>query len=148
MNLEQAYRPCRGSCSLILGRGCFGDLPGDEIVVSPPSPIFESLNIRQNPLCVESCVIREFAMSPRFSPTIFDPNANSVDSMRRKRCVRNCSKRCEGLYNGDVQQNPLCAASCVTKNIPISPRFPPTIFHRRANPAPYSARFLIHSSPN
>ena len=34
----------RGSCSLIPGRGCFGDLPGDEIVVPPPSPIVEPLN--------------------------------------------------------------------------------------------------------
>ena len=34
---------CRGSCSLIPGRGGFGDLPGDEIVVSPPSPIVEPL---------------------------------------------------------------------------------------------------------
>ena len=43
MNLGQACRPCRGSCSLIPGRGCFGDLHGDEIVVSPPSPIVEPL---------------------------------------------------------------------------------------------------------
>ena len=43
MNSGQACRPCRGSCSLIPGRGCFGDLPGDEIVVSPPSPIIEPL---------------------------------------------------------------------------------------------------------
>ena len=40
---RQACRPCRGSCSLIPGRGCFGDLPGDEIVVSPPSPIVEPI---------------------------------------------------------------------------------------------------------
>ena len=42
MNSGQACRPCRGSCSLIPGRGCFGDLPGDKIVVSPPSSIVES----------------------------------------------------------------------------------------------------------
>ena len=41
MNSRQAFRPCRGSCSLIPERGCFGDLPGDEIVVSPPP---QSLN--------------------------------------------------------------------------------------------------------
>ena len=29
--------------SLIPGRGCFGDLPGDKIVISPPSPIVEPL---------------------------------------------------------------------------------------------------------
>ena len=34
---------CRGSRSLIPGRGCFDDLPGDEIVVSPPSLIVEPL---------------------------------------------------------------------------------------------------------
>ena len=39
----QACRPYRGLCSPIPGRGCFGDLPGDEIVVSPPSPIVEPL---------------------------------------------------------------------------------------------------------
>ena len=43
MNSGQACQPCRGSCSSIPGRGCFGDLPGDEIVVSPPSPIVEPL---------------------------------------------------------------------------------------------------------
>ena len=43
MNLGQAFRPCRGSCSLIPGRGCFDDLPGDEIVESPPSLIVEPL---------------------------------------------------------------------------------------------------------
>ena len=31
------------SCSPISGRGCFGDLPGDGIVVSPPPPIVEQL---------------------------------------------------------------------------------------------------------
>ena len=115
-------------------------------------------NVQQNPLCVESCLTKGFAISPRFSPTIFDPDANSVllraylctavDSMRGKPCVRNCSREREGLYNGNVQHNSLCAASCVTKDIPISPRFPPTFFHRRANPAPYSAQFLIHSMTN
>ena len=43
MNSGQACRPFRGSCSHIPGRGCFGDLPGDEIVVSPASPIVEPL---------------------------------------------------------------------------------------------------------
>ena len=51
-------------------------------------------NVQQNPLCVESCVTKEFSMSPRFSSTIFNPDANSVllrghlctavDSMRKK----------------------------------------------------------------
>ena len=43
MNSGQACRPYRGSCSPIPGRCCFGDLPGDEIVASPPSPIVEPL---------------------------------------------------------------------------------------------------------
>ena len=30
-------------------------------------------NVQQNPLCVESCVSREFSISPRFSPTFFIP---------------------------------------------------------------------------
>ena len=41
MNSGQACRPCRGSCSPIPGRGCFGDLPGDEIIVPRPP---QSLN--------------------------------------------------------------------------------------------------------
>ena len=57
-----------------------------------------------------------------------------VDSMRRKPWVRNYSRERKDLYNGNVQQNPLCAASCVTKDISISPRFSPTVF--------------IHSSPS
>ena len=43
MNLGLACRPYRGLSSLIPGRGCFDDLPGGEIVVSPPSPIVEPL---------------------------------------------------------------------------------------------------------
>ena len=35
-------------------------------------------NVQQNPLCVESCVTKEFSMSPLFSSTIFDPDANLV----------------------------------------------------------------------
>ena len=100
-------------------------------------------NVQQNPLCIESCVTKEFPISPRLWRTIFNPDAISVllrallctavDSMRRKPGVRNCSREREGLYNGNVQQKPLCAASCVTKDVPISPRFSPTIFYRDAN---------------
>ena len=56
-------------------------------------------NVQQNPLCVEPCVTKKFVISPRFSPTILDPDANSVllrahlctavDSMRRKPSVWN-----------------------------------------------------------
>ena len=51
-------------------------------------------NVQQNPLCVESCVTKEFSVSPRFSPAFFYPDADSVllrahlctavDSMRRQ----------------------------------------------------------------
>ena len=100
-------------------------------------------NVQQNRLCVESCVTKKFSMSPLFSSTIFDPDANlvllrahlctAVDSMRRKPCVRNCPRKHEGLFNGKVQQKPSCAASCVTKDIHISPRFAPAFFYRDAN---------------
>ena len=97
-------------------------------------------NVQQNPLCVESRLTKEFSISPGFSPMMFHPDANSVllrahlctaaavDSICRKPRVRNCSRKRKGLYNGNVQQSPLCAASCVTKGIPISPRFSPTFF--------------------
>ena len=98
-------------------------------------------NVQQNPLCVKSRVTQGFSISPRLSPTIFDPDANSVllrahlctavDYMYRRPCVRNCSREREGLHN--VQQNPLCAASCVTKDILISPRFSPMIYYRDTN---------------
>ena len=42
------------------------------------------------------------------------------------------------MYNGNIQQNPLCAASCDTKDLPISPWFSPTIFYRDANPILFS----------
>ena len=88
-------------------------------------------NVQQNPLCVESCVTNGFSNSPRLSPRMFDPDANSVllrahlctavDFICREACVRNCSREHKGLYNGNVQQNPLCAASCFTKDIHLSP---------------------------
>ena len=85
-------------------------------------------NVQQNPLCVESCVTKEFSISPRFSSTMFDPDANSVllraylcPAVDSKPCVRNCSREREGLYNRNVQQNSLCAASCVTPSLPGSP---------------------------
>ena len=78
-------------------------------------------NVQQNSLCVESCVTNGFSISPRLSPTMFDPDANSVllrahlctavDFMCRKVCVRNCSKECKGLYNGNVLLTHLCTAA-------------------------------------
>ena len=85
-------------------------------------------NVQQNPLCVESRVTNGFSISPRLSPTMFDPDANSVllrahlctatvDFMCRKACVRNCSRERKGLYNGNVLlthlYTALCAEPCV-----------------------------------
>ena len=55
--------------------------PGFEIVRGESVMIYlhmHSGNVQQNPLCVESCVTNGFSMSPRLSPTMFDPDANSV----------------------------------------------------------------------
>ena len=88
-------------------------------------------NVQQNPLCAASCVTKDLpTISPRFSPTFFHRDENSVliqahlctvvgSTVCAKPCVRNCSSgEREGLYlnmyYGNVQQNPLCAASCVT----------------------------------
>ena len=117
-------------------------------------------NIQQNPLCVKSCVTKEFPISPRLWRTIFDPDANSVllrahlctavDLMRRKTCVRNCSREREGLYNGNVQQNPLCGASCATKDIPISLWLSPKIVLQSKSNTPtrtplYSSRLYAQN---
>ena len=64
-------------------------------------------NVQQNPPCVESCVTEEISISPQLSPTMFDPDANSVllrahfcsavDFMCRKPCARNCSRERKAL---------------------------------------------------
>ena len=76
--------------------------------------------------------LRFFLSRCKFSALMSTPDCTAVDS---KPCVRNCSRESEGLYNGNVQQNPLCAASCVTssKDIPVSPRFSPMFFYPDAN---------------
>ena len=101
-------------------------------------------NAQQNPLCAASCVTKDIPVSPRFSPTFFYPDASSVllrahlcSAVDSKPCVRNCPREREGLYNGNVQQNPLCAASCVTKDILVSTRFSPTFFYPDANSVQY-----------
>ena len=89
--------------------------PGFEIVREESVKVYlhmHNSNAQQNPLCVESCVTNGFSISPRLSPTMFDPDANSVllrahirtavDFMCRKTCVRNCSRERKGLYNGNV----------------------------------------------
>ena len=75
-------------------------------------------NVQQNPICVESsCATKKFYISTQFSPTMFDPDVNSVlfrahlciavDSMGRKPCVRICSREREALYHG----NNICPTS-------------------------------------
>ena len=87
--------------------------PGFEIVREESVKVYLHMhngNIQQNPLCVESCVTNGFSISTRLSPTMFDPDANSVllrahlctavDFMCRKACVRNCSRGRKGLTTG------------------------------------------------
>ena len=114
-------------------------------------------NVQQNPLCVESCVIKEFSMSPRFSPVFFYPDANSVllrahlctavDSMRRKPCVRNCncSRKREGLYNGNVQQNPSCAASCDANSVLLLAHLCTTVLIRSMRRTLCSKLFMMRA---
>ena len=55
--------------------------PGFEIVREESMKVYlhtHNGNVQQNPLCVESCVANGFSISPRLSPTMFDPDANSV----------------------------------------------------------------------
>ena len=68
--------------------------------------------------------------------------------MRRKPCVRNCPRKREGLYNGNVQQNPLCAASCVTKDIHIFPRFSPAFFNTMQIQYSYCSSTSLYSGIN
>ena len=133
-----------------------------EIVRDESVKVYPHIHVQRECLAEPSMrrilLLRNLPSLPSFSQRLLIPMqiqyflrahlCTAVDSMRRKPCVRNCSREREGLYNGNVQQNPVCAASCVTKDVPISPRFPPTFFHRRANPAPYSAHFFMHSSPS
>ena len=114
-------------------------------------------NVQQNPQCVKSCVTKEFSISPRFSPTIFDPDANSVllrahlciavDSMHRKPCVRNYLREREGLYNGNVEQNPLCAASYQYESSHLSPVLAYNFLSRCKFSTPTSAPRLYGQNP-
>ena len=104
-------------------------------------------NGQQNPLCVKSCGSKELSISPRFSPTIVDPDANSVllrahlgtavnsSVLLRahlgtavetvQESVKVCTK---GMFSRTIYaQHP------VTENLHISPRFSPSIFYRDAN---------------
>ena len=80
-------------------------------------------NFQQNPPCVEPCVTKEIYISPQLSPTMFDPDANSVllrahictavDFMCRKPGVRNCSRERKRLYNNGnaILTTHLCTAA-------------------------------------
>ena len=88
-------------------------------------------NVKQTLYAYNPVLLRNFPSLPGSRHLFIYPDANSVllrahllctavDSMRRKPWVR-CSRERKGLYNGNVQQNPLCAASCFTKDIPSLP---------------------------
>ena len=59
MNAGQACRPCRGSCSLIPGRGCFGDLPGTKSsYLRPPQSLNPSSPLRARLQCTSDLYTR------------------------------------------------------------------------------------------
>ena len=96
-------------------------------------------------------------ISPRFSPTIFCSDAilctptinstplySSIDRLYAQNPVfeivrEEIVKVYLHMYNVNVQQNPLCVESCVTKEFSISPRFSPTMFDSDADPALFRA---------
>ena len=91
----------------------------------------------------------EFLSRLNFSTLISTPLYSSINRLYAQHPVfeivhRESVKIYLHMYNGNVQQNPLCAASCIF----ISPRFSPMIFYRRANSALYRGHFLIHSRPS
>ena len=114
-------------------------------------------NVQQNPLRVGSCVTKELSISHRFSLTMFDADANSVllrahlctavDSMHRKPWVRNCSIECQKVCTTGMPSRTLNAQHPVSLRIfPSLPCPRLRFFYRRANPAPHSAPFFVHSS--
>ena len=62
--------------------------------------------------------------------------------MRKNPSSCDCTGIRTQVYNGNVQQNPLCVESCMSKELPISTRFSPTIFYRDAS----SVLLLAHLS--
>ena len=95
-------------------------------------------------------VTKNLHISPRFSPTFFYQDANSVlllnSTLLYSSIIRlypqnpvlkmvhdESVKVCLHMYNGNVQQNPLCVESCVTKEFSMSSRFSSTIFDPDAN---------------
>ena len=95
-------------------------------------------------------VTKNLHISPRFSPTFFYQDANSVlllnSTLLYSSIIRlypqnpvlkivhdESVKVCLHMYNGNVQQNPLCVESCVTEEFSMFPRFSSTIFDPDAN---------------
>ena len=84
---------CRGPCSPIPGRGGFGDLPGDGIVVSPLPSIVETLNYRGISLVAHASKILLKIIARRLSEygervgilleeqSNFRPNRSTTDMM-------------------------------------------------------------------
>ena len=124
-------------------------------------PIYNG-DVQQKPLCVQSWATKKFSMSPLFSLcTAVDSCAENplYDFLSRCKLSTPTStllyssiirlypqnpvfkivhddsvKVYLPMYNGNVQQNPLCVESCVTKKFPVSPLFSSTIFDPDANP--------------
>ena len=100
-------------------------------------------------LNAQHSVTTNLNISPRFSPTIFLSRCkfstywhtffyssinrlyaqNPVFEIVREESV----KVYLHMHNGNVQQNPPCVESCVTKEISISPQLSPTMFDLDAN---------------
>ena len=102
-----------------------------------PTGMFSRTFYAQHP------VTKNLHISPRFSPTIFDakiqyststPLYSSVNRLYAQNPVfeivhdESVKVYLHKMYNGNVQQNPLCVESCATKEFSIPSRFLPTIF--------------------
>ena len=70
-------------------------------------------NVQQNPLCVEPCLKNYFSMSPRFSSTIFDPDANP--RLLRAHLCTAVDSSIVGLYG--VHKSILYYLGAVTYNV-------------------------------
>ena len=80
----------------------------------------------------------QFFITIKFSTPTSTPLYNSIDKFYAQNLVfeivrTKSVKVYLHMYNGNVQQNPLCVESCVTKKFSIYPQFSPTIFDLDAN---------------
>ena len=91
-------------------------------------------NVQQkNPLCAASCVTKNIYPRCKFSNLTSTPMyssrlyaKNHVFEIVHEESVKVYHLH---MYNGNIQQNSLCAESGATKNFHISPRFSPAFFH-------------------